>query len=126
MTDLNFREVGSGAGQNTVVCLHTDGETKGVVPLRQLQKFNSGNFLPGLGKVGRFKLSHKISKGQQEEVIAVDAHPVLNPVVTEPCKDLSHLLIVSDIFGIKIAVAGEFVGVHHVRRDTAGQEHGNL
>lgn len=95
---------------------------KGVVPLRQLQKFNSGNFLPGLGKVGRFKLGHKIGKGQLKEVIAVDVHLVLNPVVTEHCKDLLHLLIVVNIFGIKIAVAGGFVGAHHVRCDIARQE----
>ena len=107
--------------------MHADRKIpEGVVPLRQLQKFDSGDFLPGLGQVGRFEFGHKIGKGQFEKAIAVDAHPVLNSVVMEPCKDLSHLFLVINVFGIKIAMAGEFVSAHHVWRDVAGQENGNF
>ena len=99
---------------------------EGVVPLRQLQKFDSGDLLPGLEQVGRFEFGHKIDKGQFEKAITVDAHPVLNSVVTEPCEDLSHLLLVVNVFGIKIAMAGEFVSAHHVWCDITGQENGNF
>jgi hypothetical protein len=56
----------------------------------------------------------------------MDPHPVLNMVVTESSNDFSDFFVIINVFGIKISVAGKFVGAHNIGGDITRQENRNF